>query len=688
MKEYSQQSNTDRSPLKEAGEGHRSDEHHSFHSSSDHDSMKGDHIFANNVIPMRPSQVDRLRARRLSTRTQRKRMVDLELLAKVEYKHYTDEFDCKKFKGAKRHDENKMTFEEYVQSAEFLREDKYLFDFDQKRFLKYWFANFLFFVFGPFSLIIILPLYGEIDSHNMGFIGLHQETYIQYVTWMLFAYVTVIFFGLPPDHAYATEYQSILIQIIFRSIIVGVRYGYCTDARMKLQKCKKMTFKELSEDYSLTAWKNIDLKNLEYEVGVSIVRERIDHQFFHFNFLEDFGCPIFSKYVKMDWGERKDHANVNFVCSSRKNKNKYKKSQVVQQTQNVDTEAPTSGTTEVYYPDEEEDEGDFLVSNNERIKGRHLLRELVLHSKNNPMLFKFFFFGCFLVAIVPTIYRGGKGYTVYGQGPVDGLYYISTFLLNLQYNILNFLFFSLTYADLQRRLFLMRSLSVLISVHKDRKFANLAYLPTIDVYEPNNILSWMNLRILSFDLGKKYSKRSYAYTSIMVICYFILAFWLVLVLFGLVNTSKEDTNVQAIMTGCLLFIIFVFLALILVKGAQINDCFKTHKDLLLRNMNYYQYVFEHSSEICSDVRYINKMLLYAAYKFDMTRRKELERKMRALVTISESLVERLNNDELKNPYKIAGVKVDWLLIGQLATIIASLFMFILQYHINFLNLGS
>mmetsp|Transcript_62398 Transcript_62398/g.71558 ORF Transcript_62398/g.71558 Transcript_62398/m.71558 type:complete len:392 (-) Transcript_62398:276-1451(-) len=322
----------------------------------------------------------------------------------------------------------------------------------------------------------------------------------------------------------------------------------------------------------------------------------------------------------------------------------------------------------------------------EPVPGKHLARELIITTRHNQKLYGVFLIYMFIVLLIPTFFRVGFGYPPFGDWHEVPIY-IFLFFSSVTFNLQNMFFINLAYVDSARRLFLMRSLSALLSVHKDFSFPFLHKTPLIDIFDPASLNSWYNLRNIFMDVGKRYEDKIYLYFSVVILGYAVLALWFVMLILGLIQLDTIDVNLQAVMVGNMLVVVFIYICLVLMNGANINDHFKIHRDLLMKNKTHYANAETYKNHLNSDLRYVNPMLSYAATKFFCYPR-EFGKLMHKLTLTTDSLYNKLENDEIKHPYKILGAKVTWILIGRVATLLVSLCGFIIQYYTNAFKIGG
>ena len=90
--------------------------------------------------------------------------------------------------------------------------------------------------------------------------------------------------------------------------------------------------------------------------------------------------------------------------------------------------------------------------------------------------------------------------------------------------------------DFRRKLYFQKIMNQLIDT--DRSLTQSDFMrnvPLINILEPNNLRAWMDLRRVTLDLGKKYTKRVFMYSSMFILLYGSLALFFSFTFFGIVD---------------------------------------------------------------------------------------------------------------------------------------------------------
>jgi len=102
---------------------------------------------------------------------------------------------------------------------------------------------------------------------------------------------------------------------------------------------------------------------------------------------------------------------------------------------------------------------------------------------------------------------------------------------------------------------------------------------------------------------------------------------------------------------------------------------------LLKNYSYYRDAQVYQDRLDSSLHYVNPMLTFAADKRKRFKNpQDFDLHLSELIKMTENIYTKLEMDELTEPYRILGIKVDWTLFGTMGTLLASVMGFIAQYY--------
>jgi len=591
-----------------------------------------------------------------------------------------------------------LSFKEFMSSSYFLKDNRYLHRFNFASFSKYLFAHLLYYFTGPFSWIVLFPMFGKTEMYNMRFYGFSTTFIIQTFIWIGVMGPTLLYIFEPECGIFRTEIQAVILSLFFRALIIGVRYAYLSDSLLFVQKHIVIPYNKFSKDFAIFGWQSIKDDDIQKEIEITLIRQKVDPDYMQLSLLEEAEDVLFKEYIKRPYERRQEVVQEAIPKmeselleretserSPERKKSKRRTNVTVELTKKStlwadELELNNSSTNDIVPEEQSVD--------NSSINAINFMRELIVITRDRNQHFLPFHVYLIFIVLVPTAFR-----TYHGIAPFGETWHIPFFILLLAasytLNFVNIAFINLAYIDSSRRLFFVEVLSSMISIHKDYKFSLQKICPLVDVFDPKALSAWFQLRLLLLDVGKRYADKIEVYFSAIVLAYIILAVWFFLVLFGFIKLDSLDVHLQAILVGNLLFLIFIWIALVLFNGANINEHFKIHKDLLLRNKTHYLNAGLHIGEAHSTKKYVNKMMLFAAQKAEALKdRKEFATTVEDLAFTTDTIVGKLESEEKRSPYKILGIKVDWLLIGKIAAFLGSLAALLAQFYGRILKLSD
>ena len=153
---------------------------------------------------------------------------------------------------------------------------------------------------------------------------------------------------------------------------------------------------------------------------------------------------------------------------------------------------------------------------------------------------------------------------------------ISCFLIFLP----NISFILVGAADLERKVFLMKCLTKMITPNLANKFefSKSPLIPTLNICSEANYFNWLKLRKIFLDVGKKFTSRIFLYMGFYVAALLCIFTYFVLNYLQIIKI-KVPLNLSvyiAIWSALIFYMLMVFL----YKGAEINKFFDYHTVIL------------------------------------------------------------------------------------------------------------
>eukprot|EP00357_Protocruzia_adherens_P012493 CAMPEP_0115046160 /NCGR_PEP_ID=MMETSP0216-20121206/48591_1 /TAXON_ID=223996 /ORGANISM="Protocruzia adherens, Strain Boccale" /LENGTH=440 /DNA_ID=CAMNT_0002429203 /DNA_START=18 /DNA_END=1337 /DNA_ORIENTATION=+ len=438
---------------------------------------------------------------------------------------------------------------------------------------------------------------------------------------------------------------AFLSNVLFRAFIIAVRYAYSTHTALFLQTKIR---RNIRKDFGIRGWQILKDDAAEKEVEIALIRTKIDQDLFQVQLMEPGSCP---KYLDRVLSKYESSDRFNDRSSSRRNSTSLGRIRK-QRSLWLGAEILKRGAKLKSRQDEDEYNFDFARQPQSEgksdprlsspIPGRNIAREVLLNARDNQSRLIWTFILMAFAILMPTFVRLKFRMDPFGDSWTDVIV------------------FTLLLLGSARRLFLMQSLTAMISVNKDYSFKLAHMSPLVDLFDIKNVLSWYKLRNLLMDVGQRFSSRIYVYFSAAVFGSLLTMLWLVGSIMGFIEVPEKEMALQTSYLGVYLVLLFLTLSIIMFNGASINDHFTKHRDLLLKNYSYYRDAQVYQDRLDSSLHYVNPMLTFAADKRKRFKNpQDFDLHLSELIKMTENIYTKLEMDELTEPYRILGIKVDW-----------------------------
>ena len=287
-----------------------------------------------------------------------------------------------------------------------------------------------------------------------------------------------------------------------------------------------------------------------------------------------------------------------------------------------------------------------------------------------------------LQSFIPSISR------LINNKPPLGVNFSECYVLLLNTIIYAWVFFStmnfinIGGIDYKRKLFCMEALSAVITPDKSHLEQVFKIIPSINIFSPSNIKSWMYLRLISMDVGQRYMKKIESYASLMISIGFILVFLLLLGNFKIIkNFSFHENTVTFLMGYTDASILSIVIFRMMLLGKKLNDYFEIHKSELACIKMSIKEILSNWEIFLDMTTYVNPYLTkakeyYALCKeyYRVTSKEKIEedkfdRKMipendeefksnlEKVVESIDDAIERIEFEEVARPVKLMGFKL-------------------------------
>ncbi|TNV83100.1 hypothetical protein FGO68_gene934 [Halteria grandinella] len=618
--------------------------------------------------------------------------------------------------------------------------NEYTTEFNLPRFLKFFIYHLVFFGFGPLTLILIRYIDSMGLAHNMGFTlssKIVASTYFQYLFWLNDVYLAVMWglYYLRPDEnwlsgIYQEQVYFFILHQIIRSFIVSVRYGFISDLRHDLYKASVQDLTFIAKDLLTENWIKLNpTGGLMEEIQASMYRNNVEEQVFTFSFTQVLDRTSAARYSQEDYylankSVQSQEDEMSFSKGTLKYFMAQRKDEIIEYTEryelrmlmvaigNKDKAAGRRVGKRLTMADEFENDlynyytpetiDEIIENNKQRYPAKLLMREIALFGAVFQLSNKFPLIITFLRALSPFVARAYEtGNPVAYFGWDSWMYQVfELFFCSVQVYF-NYVFVHAGLIDFHRREKMLLACSGLIDPIKDNKCPAYRSNPTINFFDVQSLQTWYQMRQCILDLGRKYLKRIFLYSS----CF--LAFYLGFVIYRLLGVFKlidsEVSNAMVLLSGVdTIFVLGNILAM-LYYGASVNSLFVTDQLLLVKLKHAIVLIKKHlklvlsksekdDSNILSDSGSLEdrvnfddeymkilavQIMAYQRRKPEKTRA-DIRKKLDKLIKEVDIIRERLEIESQHHPLRIMGLKATYELMNQIYTGLATVGIAVIQ----------
>lgn len=382
--------------------------------------------------------------------------------------------------------------------------------------------------------------------------------WVQYIQWFFSVWSFYFYaFTTSPIADYVTMGYVATAYLLRSSSIAGKYATYPRNLYKKICE-QKVPEKEFVQQLMLFGWFRQDEDVIQLEIDSTIKRAEIDDALFRVAFM----------------AEINEEAKQEFKNIVADNKEYYKENKVV-----------TLGTT---------------CCTKKRIKyyDAKIIYEFLIkqYNKNQSLglpIRAFILFYAIFNAFWPAGIRMIYSQTPFGYTIPENICYAGNGF-NIMFMVLTtVMFFAAGLRDMKRKAFMLNQLGQYLSPKKLQKYRTDKLLPTINFLDQVSLHTWIDLRKLTIDYGKKYFFR---HEIFMPVIFFIGIFSLVSLFVILADfipfgnsmvTEIELKKLKVGFAGAAVYFLFLFF-LLLYSAAYINEQFEVHKEILQNNKDLLQ----------------------------------------------------------------------------------------------------
>ena len=416
-----------------------------------------------------------------------------------------------------------------------------------------------FLLLGPFILIFsLISKKYRILFHNLRFDYFIKTGWLMILYWLS---SSSIIFGFAYMNYIKNKWPSInlvllkaaILGIVLRSTSIAGKYATFPSKLIQKIKEVKLTSKEIEAEFMLFGWLEQNSEIRAGEIYNSTERNEIDRSVLQINFMS-----------------RPSQSSIDGLELIRKEREDAKEIAKVWEVGNK---------INTYYNAE-------------------YLFELLLKHYNSKPKYKTILTTGFFVSVIwgvfPVILRVSSGLKPQGENSLEiVIQYVSLFVgFNLFF--IQFVFYRQAIVDLNRKLFLMRQFFFMISPrHLDKSEFKL--LPTIDLLDQISLQSWLRIRRIGMDYGRKYFYRHEIFLPVTIIIMVVSLLGMIFILYALGPNTDSLYGIEKVEWSMLFFSFGIdgLASMIasfhfMYSAGALNDEFDMHIECLEKNRLYFK----------------------------------------------------------------------------------------------------
>lgn len=428
-------------------------------------------------------------------------------------------------------------------------------NFSIKHYFQFLFYHILTFAFlGP--LINLHSLFFYKSRYLMKNLGMRSCSLLnlrQYFFWILTLYLLYLKYRYDSKLTDLVTFYNWYFMIIFNASIIASKYATYTKNNIKKLRRREEKDEDIRKHLMMQGWFRQTPEVIYEEIHSSLSRREIDEVLFKINFMSDLAPEVLESYNKI-----KEERNT-FTDEIGK---KYKDSK-----RNIE-----------YY------EGKILFEFLVRAFNKNYAKKIKIK------LVVFVTLMVIIYDIGPGMIRLIFNQTITGEKIRLKIGFYAYIFVNALITLRIYVFFSAAVIDMSRKSFLLRQIGQMISAKKLPTYKEIKYLPTINLMDQLSLNSWVELRKLSMDYGKKYCLRHQFFFAFTFLSgFFNLLAALSLEFFNIGDDEETKTELkkfQVFMGFSFITSNIMFFTLLNI-ARKVNIEFDEHIEILKTNKQLY-----------------------------------------------------------------------------------------------------
>ncbi|KAL4496462.1 hypothetical protein ABPG72_014692 [Tetrahymena utriculariae] len=429
------------------------------------------------------------------------------------------------------------------------------------QFIEFFFYHIVYYIFGPFCIILFYPFNKTYIYRNLGFNLGGDFSLTQFVLWITNLFITIAYIFIPKTSTFVEilEVNNMWIMVVFRIFSISCKYAMLHPMTIILYKKKILTKEEKLKDFYLANWKKqTDLCLIE-ELFAAQQRNEVDLTMFSTSFFDQINYNTYNKLqeIQQIQLESLQFSRISLdIMGNRSIKQVEQYSQLQKsEKQNVQKSQSFNGMVILHFLIFQFNKNQKIYQTNYIVFLIGLLRSSIWYIYtliHNPEKYQEFDLLLIVVGTPMTLFN----FLLYVK--------IGLFLLNIIF-------------DSHRIYYLMVQMLFLIKPKKDQNYIQTQkYLPTLNLTQSNNFKNWVQMRRLSIEYGKRFWKRGQANLSFMLLYSIYPAISLILYMLEVFHFNELEIWFMTFD----FFITFISVAVCLYFSACINYSFVYHISIL------------------------------------------------------------------------------------------------------------
>eukprot|EP00347_Sterkiella_histriomuscorum_P022057 403331836 len=540
---------------------------------------------------------------------------------------------------------------------------------------------------------------------NMGFDGLGPNSIYQIKQWFAmllciipktkFLYssqstLTNNIYGEERYHLGYVELGIVILTLLLRIFIVSFRYATTIDSRLQLQYQRVFTQEENNQEFIYGGWKLIGPEQIDMEIKHTMIRNEVENSFFNFKFLMKIDNKYRERFTKYNYYKDNKYSRAFEKIVIKKiiiGVNQNQKNQTIRQQNNSSIIMQDNSLLKpeepfISFANVPTREDLFTI-----YSGRLCFREVFLSSSvMSPEISSFIVNAIsYIHAVLPL------GLTLIDDlysfdreelkekysDPVLWIYWLALVFIVRQLFWVNSYFLFIGIYDMKRRYYQMESIDAMLEPNRFKIKKNFKFYPLINYFDPQSLMSWLDLRMMVLDIGQRFSVRIQLYMSLYLITYGLIGVLQLLWFFEVYEVEVSFSLVYTLSFEVLLFGFILYSYF--YAASQVNEI---SSNQLLRIIEIRSVLERVKLDFDKIILYqLKNTLLNNAFKdaklylnfinetYGIEYAKELIEKC---IVVIDVIIVRLDKEIQLNPIKIMGIPITNTVIKAIQTSIVSL----------------